>query len=146
VIGPQERPAREGEAGRTGIDLINSSDQPVYRLVVGIVFIQGAGPETIEAMIEYSEQNVRRAIPVTTASVLPPRGTFRVWVAGVGWSSILAGRSGAEVAFTDRAGSHWILRATGRLEEIAQEPFEHFARSGLRGPYELQTPERVTEP
>src|SRR5260370_12655343 len=96
VMGPQVRPAREGEIGRTGVDLVNSSDQPVYGLVVGIVFIQGAGPETIEAMLEYSKQNEGRAIPVTTASVLPPRGTFRVWIAGVGWSSIMAGRAGGQ--------------------------------------------------
>src|SRR6266852_5979191 len=47
AMGPKERPAKEGELGRTGIDLFNTSNEPVYRVVVGIVFIQGTGPSTL---------------------------------------------------------------------------------------------------
>jgi hypothetical protein len=38
----------------------------------------------------------------------------------------MSGKGEAEVAFTDRAGAHWIRRATGELEEIAEAPFEYF--------------------
>jgi hypothetical protein len=45
----------------------------------------------------------------------------------------MAGRLAAEVAFTDREGSHWIRRATGRLEELPQEPLEYFQQWDLYG-------------
>jgi hypothetical protein len=82
--------------------------------------------------------------PVTTASILPP-GRHRVWVGGIGWGRGMGGRPGAEVAFTDRAGRHWIRRATGRLEEIPKEPFEYFKEWGLFGPYDLQNPEPISD-
>jgi hypothetical protein len=122
------------------VTLVNGSDEPVYTLVVGIVFIQGAGPRTIEEMLELRQQSPDQLVPVTTASILP-KGAFQVWIAGVGWSSIMAGRSGADVAFTDRAGTHWIRRALGKLEELAEDPFTYFQRWEMYGPYELQTPE-----
>src|SRR5207245_7221638 len=123
-------------AGRTGIDLFNSSQMPIYGLVVGIVFIQGAGPETLETRLALDSKS---AMPLTAVSILPP-GTFRVWIPGTGWSSIMSGRAGAEVAFTDRAGRHWIRRADGELVELHETPLEYFERCGLDGPYELQLP------
>jgi hypothetical protein len=83
-------------------------------------------------------------VPVTTVSVLPPRGTFRIWFAGTSWAGVLGGRAGAEVAFTDRAGSSWVRRANGRLEELPKETFEYFQASGLHGPYDYVTPERIS--
>lgn len=84
--------------------------------------------------------------PITTASVLPS-GTHRIWIRGF-WLDAAGGglsaRSGAEVAFTDRAGNHWIRRANGQLEELPEDPIEHFARLGLHGPWDMQTPERVS--
>jgi hypothetical protein len=135
VLGPED-----AAMDQTTIDLINRSDEPVYGLVVAIVFIQGAGPQTTEEMIEIRADRPDR--PVTTASVLPS-GVFRVHVHGTGWSRILAGRSGVEVAFTDRSGSHWIRRALGRLEELPEEPLKYFAHSGFVGPHDLQTPRRM---
>jgi hypothetical protein len=50
VPGPEERPPTEERkrstalVGRTAVDLVNSSPQPVYSLVAGIVFVQGQGP------------------------------------------------------------------------------------------------------
>jgi hypothetical protein len=144
ILGPEERPP-PGVVGRgtTAVELVNGSDEPVYMLVVGIVEIQGAAPHTIEEWLELRQDGPYQPIPVTTVSILP-RGTFRVSVDGVGWSSIaMQGRSGVDVAFTDRAGSHWIRRATGKLEELHQDPLEYFLRWGLSGPYDLQTPRRV---
>jgi hypothetical protein len=130
-------------AGRTAIYLVNGSDEPVYEPVVGLVAIQGAAPRRMEDWFRARESNPNLlGVPVTTASVLPP-GQSRVWIQGAGWSQHLSGRSGAEVAFTDRAGSHWIRHANGRLEELATSPFDHFGSVGLTAPYELQTPERL---
>ncbi len=140
-VGPEESKDRSTEGlkqGRTAIDLVNGSDEPVYRLVVAIVLIQGAAPHTLERWLERQGEQ----IPVSPVSILPS-GTSRVWIQGAGWSGLLSGRHGAEVAFTDRAGSHWVRRATGQLEELDQEPFEYFKRWGLYGPYDLQTPERL---
>jgi hypothetical protein len=52
----------------------------------------------------------------------------------------MAGRAGAEVAFTDRGGAHWVRRGWGDLEELGRPPFETF---GLAGPYDLVTPEPI---
>jgi len=82
VLGPEE-----GGSLRTAIDLINSSDEPVYRLVAAIVFIQGAGSQTIERLLEYSKRKEVRGVPIATVSILPPRGAFRVWIPGLGWSA-----------------------------------------------------------
>lgn len=142
IVGPEILPTEQGGAGRTAINLINSSDEPVYRLVAGIVFIQGAAPQTLEAMLEVGQRADGVEPPsVTTVSVLPP-GRHRVWIMRSGWG-IMTGRIGAEVAFSDRAGHHWIRRATGRLEEIDDEPFEYFGGLGLYGPHDLQTPEQL---
>jgi hypothetical protein len=151
MVGPKERPKdsdTSGLGGRSAIDLVNGSEEPVYQLVVGIVCIQGTCPESLEKFLEFQNQrNAQEAgsfatVPITTVSILP-RGTFRVWIQGTGWSSVLSGRAGAEVAFTDRAGSHWIRRASGSLEELPKPPFDYFHDLGLYGPYELLTPERI---
>ena len=43
MIGPGD-PETKSTQRRIAIDLINGSAEPVYRLVVGLVYIQGAGP------------------------------------------------------------------------------------------------------
>jgi hypothetical protein len=146
VVGPREGPTDAHEA-RTAIDLVNGSEEPVYRLVVGIVCIQGTCPESMEGWLELQQHREEQGggglqTPLTTVSILPS-GTFRVWIRGTGWSAVLSGRSGAEVAFSDRSGSHWVRRATGQLEELPQEPFKYFADRGLYAPYDLLTPERI---
>jgi hypothetical protein len=143
ILGPEERPPGEDPIlGRSAVDLINSSPEPVYRLVIGIVFIQGAGPKTIEDRLDLRDKSDEKyqAVPITTASILPP-GTHRIWIHGTGWSAILSGRGGAEVAFTDRAGRHWIRRVTGELEELPEDPIYHYLKYGS---HDLQTPERLT--
>jgi hypothetical protein len=142
VVGPTDHGANAPPLGRTAIDLVNGSDEPVYRLVAGKVFIQGAAPKTMEQLLAASQQAgaLPLPIPITTVSILPS-GTFRVWVPFAG--NVLGGRFGAEVAFTDRAGSHWIRRADGKLEELPQEPLEYFQALGLYGPHDLVTPERI---
>ena len=70
-----------------------------------------------------------------------PSGNHRIWIHGTGWGRFLAGRNGAEVAFTDRAGSHWIRHATGQLEELAEDPISHYLGAS---PHDLLVPERLT--
>ena len=124
----------------TWVNLVNGSDEPVYRLVVAIVFIQGTAPDTTERWLdEWVKDHPERARPLTTLGILPP-GRSRVSIQGR-WTGGLGGRSGAEIAFTDRAGSHWIRRATGKLEELPLEPLEYFKHWGLFGPHDLQTPD-----
>jgi hypothetical protein len=152
-LGPEEtrgRPAprdverlgrRAGIEGRTPIYLVNGSEEPVYEPVVGLVAIQGAAPRTIEEWLEmrrrgHAEQDCR-PVPVTTVSILPP-GKSVVWIQGTGWSGHLSGRSAAEIAFTDRAGVHWVRRGGGQIAELSENPFEYFGRYGLTAPYELQ--------
>jgi hypothetical protein len=149
-LGEQEEPENPSGTpgaieGRTAFYLANNSAEPVYSVIVGMVFVQGAGPRTLERMIEENRKGRGRRGPVTTVSILPG-GLYRVWVAGTGWHRILSGRGGVEIAFTDRAGSHWLRRADGRLEELSSPPLEHFQGSGLEPPHEFQTPERVVGP
>lgn len=145
--GEQEKEGAEAEEasvdeGRTAVYLANNSGEPVYSVVVGIVFVQGAGPRTLEDMLDLNQRQYRRRGPVTTVSILPG-GLYRVWIRGTGWHRILSGRAGADVAFTDRAGAHWIRRATGRLDELPQPPLEYLQGWEFHGPHEFQSPERT---
>jgi hypothetical protein len=114
--------------------------------VIGLVAIQGAAPRTLEQWFESRSRSREYGgytqIPVTTLSVLPP-GKYVALVPGSGWSAHLSGRSGAEIAFTDHAGSNWVRRARGHLEELPDGPLDYFARYGLTAPYEFQTPEPI---
>jgi hypothetical protein len=148
-VGRPVRPESQGEPsdrpeGRTPIYLFNGSSEPVYTLVAAIVFIQGAAPRSTEEVLKAAHPEGGNALysqaPITTLSILPP-GKWRVWIPGTHWSGVLAGRSGGELAFTDRAGAHWIRRALGALEELPQAPFDYFAKWQLYGPYELEVPE-----
>jgi hypothetical protein len=143
VTGPEVAGDDPTERGKTAVDLRNSSLEPVYGIVVGIMFIQGAGPRKIEDELQRIKNDSSMPFAITTAAILPS-GTHRVFLRGTGWGRGMGGRPGAEVAFTDRAGVHWIRRATGKLEEIPTEPFEYFKEWGLYGPYELQSPERIS--
>jgi len=130
-------------AGRSAIDCINASSEPAYNVVLGIVFIQRAAPHTTEDMLKLRLGSGEVAgVPTTTLSILPP-GRTRAWIPGTHWTSAMAGRAGAEIAFTDRAGSHWIRRATGELDELPVDPLEYFKQFNFYGPYEFQTPESL---
>ena len=121
------------DAQTTRVIAINGSAEPIYNVVAWVVYIQGAAPRTGEQW--QSQQGVSRP-PYLIASILPP-GRWRLVMHQGGWG-ILSGRIGAEVAFTDRNGAHWIRRATGALEEISKGPMEHY---GLPAPFDFFTPE-----
>lgn len=146
---------------RTPVYVHNSSEEPIYEVVVGIVFIQGAAPRSLEGILDLrhrrrqqtaelaskgvevsTEQRAFDGDPVTTSGIVPP-GTWRLWIRGKGWTSIMAGRGGVDVAFVDRAGVSWARRAMGSLEELPKRPLDHFGEHGLAGPHEFQVPERL---
>lgn len=135
LVGPEEGTQ---SSGRTPFFLLNRSEEPVYNLVATIVMVQGAAPHRGE---DWAKEQVR-PVPQTTISVLPP-GKWRIWINGGRWAGTMALRASAEVAFTDRAGVHWIRRGTGELEELSKAPFEYFKEFGLYGPYDLVTPESI---
>jgi hypothetical protein len=113
------------------VALLNHSDEPVYEAVATFVFIDGLGPTRGE---EVSPELAARRIRV---GVIPP-GRWRVCVDG-GWNGMYP-RLGLEVAFTDRAGAHWVRRADGRLEELPRGAFDYFE---LSRPLESTPPEPV---
>ena len=150
-MGEQEKPEGEEaslDKGRTAVYLTNNSPEPVYSVVVGIVFLRGAGPKTLEELLDLIKPEYGGKGPVTTVSIVPT-GLYRVWIRGTGWAELLAAapgmlrirRVGVDVAFTDRAGAHWIRRATGQLQELDEPPMQYFAL--LPATRDWQTPERV---
>lgn len=110
---------RDDEHG-TVIALSNASNEPVYRVLAFLVFIQGAGPQTgIDVM--------SIGVPYWAAfGVLPPGRYYAGLEAG--WRGMSA-RVSVEVAFTDRNGSHWVRHADGALLELTEAPERHYAIS-----------------
>lgn len=104
----------------TPATLLNASDEPVYQVVAWLVLIQGAGPQTGEQMREVAPDSA------AALATLPP-GRFVVSLPG-DWGGMMA-RPGVEIAFTDAAGRHWIRRANGLLDQILDDPVEHYAMS-----------------
>jgi hypothetical protein len=142
----RDDPDRNGGMRQISLELINGSPEPIYGLVAGTVFIQGGtGPKSLEAWFEIKKnteiQEHRQLSPPTVIlSILPP-GRWRTWVQDTG-EVLGGGRRGAELAFTDRAGAHWVRRAKGDLEELASTPFDHLGNFGLYGPpYDFRVPE-----
>jgi hypothetical protein len=139
------RPKKLPSDGYTPIYLINSSQEPVYELVVCVVAIQGAAPRCVEDLLKYREERAGShgelsQIPLTTLSILPP-GKWATTVSGSDWDGHMSGRNGVDIAFTDRSGSHWVRRALGRLEELDSSPLDYFQKSGLFGPHDLRSPD-----
>jgi hypothetical protein len=116
------------EVETTTLIILNRSDEPVYEVVVTLVFVQGGGVRRGE---DYGPRNYQS---VSVISVLPP-GRWRVDVRG-GWHGMMR-RPGVEVAFIDRAGITWIRRATGTLEEVMLSPIDHY---GLGRPQNMGMP------
>jgi hypothetical protein len=110
--------------------LLNRSNEPVYRAVATLVMIQGTGPQTGE---EWTKMDANRGEEVSKGmrvvlAVIPP-GRYRVQVRGDWHASMM--QAGAEIAFTDRGGRHWVRRALGELQEMSANAIEHY---GVTGP------------
>jgi hypothetical protein len=112
-------PVETFDEGQTPIALSNRSEEPVYRAVVLLVMIQGAGARTGKELV--ASGNLQW---LDTLTVIPPGDHFTAVQAG--WGGMMR-RPGVEVAFTDRAGLHWLRRADGSLAEISKPPVEYYA-------------------
>jgi hypothetical protein len=118
----QQLPGGEHEV--SVLRLMNGSDQPIYEVVV-ILVLNNRGGEGVNAMYRQVFLDV-------------PPGTFALTVPS-GWHGMSAA-PGVEVSFTDRTGgAHWIRRANGVLEEIAESAIEHYEVGRPFG-YEIATP------
>ncbi len=131
------------DSGQTAIELLNGSSEPIYAVVATLVYIQGAAPRSIESWFELkrrAEQGHEQVSPPTPILSIIPPGRWRIWIEGSAWG-VLSGRIGAEIAFTDRAGAHWVRRAKGNLEELPIPTLEYFEKHGMYGPpYDYQMP------
>ena len=105
------------DAGESGLDaiLLNNSQEPVYRVVVWLVYIQGSGPRIGE--------EVGDAHPPATFAVLPP-GRYETLLHG--WDAGMNRRAGVELAFTNAAGHHWIRRSSGQLVNLKVPPADYY--------------------
>jgi hypothetical protein len=121
-------------ANHTEITLLNSSLEPVYDVVVFLVFIQGSGPRRGEDWMKI-DQGITRYCQVF--GTLPP-GSWTTTVPE-GWA-VMAGRVSAEVAFTDRRGADWVRRSNGSIEELTKSAIEHY---GITRPVNYVLPERA---
>jgi hypothetical protein len=130
-------PGAEGE--RQEVVLLNRSNAPVYQAVASFVFVQGAGWRTGEGLRDSGLDIATLVAFQKTINAIAP-GRSRVWVPG-DWHGMHK-RPGIEIAFTDRAGVHWVRRATGELEELPEPPFDHY-RVFL--PADLVTPEPLPD-
>jgi len=84
-------------SGRTAIDSMNSSSEPAYNVLVGLVFIQGAAPHTTEEMMklrlggDVSNRCPRRRWPFSRPADHAPGSRERA--GPVSWEVALAPRS-----------------------------------------------------
>ena len=113
------------EADRTWINLLNRSDAPVHRAVVALVAIQGGGP-----------RNGKETPPPfrTTLNVIPPG---KQYTSVAPFFPSMSAKPGVELAFTDRAGVHWVRSAEGVLIEIDEDPIDYY---GLDLPQDWSIP------
>jgi hypothetical protein len=115
--------------GGTSVELENASQHLAYDVVVFQVYIQGAGPTTGEDWGKILNQRQKPTNPRYPESPFAVLGVLQPGrsVADLDWlSSTMQGRLAVELAFTDRAGRHWIRRSTGELAEISQSPIDHY--------------------
>jgi len=100
---------------------MNGSKEPVYNVVIFLVFIQGAAPATGEetmATLEEHSGGLRQ-----TFATVPP-GQWECEVDG-DWGGMHR-FPGVEVAFTDRSGVHWVRRSSGSVEEISRDAVTYY--------------------
>jgi hypothetical protein len=124
------------EEPKQPIALVNGSGEPVYRAVAWLVFIEGAAPHTgREMQALMNEPGIQVPLWRSLLSHIPP-GKHETSVGG-GWAGMYR-RPGVELAFTDRAGVHWLRSADGTLTEIKQPAVEYY---GIDGPYDWRVPD-----
>lgn len=109
------------------ISLSNGSPQVVYEVVVFQVFTQG-GLEGPGSGAEWAVNHAYKDLYAEQRShvvigALPPSRSFVVMPFLYDPSG---GRLGAEIAFTDRSGHHWMRSAEGELHRLDRRPVDHY--------------------
>lgn len=125
------------EGDQSVLEMVNGSAQPVYEVVVSLAFVQGAAPRTTE---DWGKLDNAASYPYTRCLVALPPGRYSVLIPS-GWGAMTA-RPGAEVAFTDARGTHWVRRATGGLEELKANAIDAF---GITRPVDFIPPRRTRD-
>jgi hypothetical protein len=126
--------------GQTLLSFSNASALPIYEVVVSLVFVQGAAPQTMEDWVELGTNSNTNYLPHGAAFTAVGPGEWSQLVAG-GWGA-MGIRPGCEIAFTDASGRHWVRRGNGDLKRITKNPIDHY---GLPRPVDYQAPQRTTD-
>jgi hypothetical protein len=103
----------------TRVALYNRSIAPVYKVVVTLVLVQGAGPRYATEM---TRPDLRREFQRYYTSLVP--GKYEAQVSA-GWGGMMA-RPGIEIAFTDSNGRSWARYANGKLVRLPQPPEAYY--------------------
>lgn len=132
----------DSSKGAGVVRLGNMSDEPVYRVVVYIVYNKdgerpGTGEEA-EADLRETLRSLQSMAPgLAEKAATPVDKQFRAVVQtlphGTHWVPLYAQQNheGVEIAFTDAAGRHWVRRVTGELIESREDAF---VRYGIPSP------------
>jgi hypothetical protein len=105
--------------GAVRVTLTNLSDRPVFGVVVWLV---SAAPSLHRA--GRAPSRPFGALAFHVMPMLPP-GCREIAVAPTEPSADDA-VAGAEIAFSDAGGEHWVRRADGRVEPLASAPWRHY--------------------
>lgn len=100
----------------TEITIQNLSSAPIYNVVVTLVIQFGAGPKTGE---EVANLGSKSSSDMRCAFLVIPPGAY-VTELPTTWAGMNR-RPGAEIAFTDSRGGHWVRRFNGKLEALAED-------------------------
>lgn len=122
--------------GNEALVILNASGLPIYNVVVALVLVQGSGSRTTKDLLKIEGLDDQ----IASVHTLPP-GRWRVLV-GMGWAG-MSRWPGAEIAFTDAAGGHWIRSADGHLRGIRADPRQFY---GLGYPAIYQDPRPLPGP
>lgn len=126
------------------VRLGNMSDEPVYMVIVYIVYMDGEKPGTGEETESHLRELLRglqsMAPGVAEAAATPPAKQFRAVIQavphGTHWVPLQVQQDypGVEIAFTDAAGRHWVRRVTG---ELIESPCNALDRYGVSTPVDF---------
>jgi hypothetical protein len=121
------------------IELLNASREPVYQLVARLAPVQG-DTRVSEQPSNDAPANASHTHDhdhMQTLSVLPPGRHYTTVPAA---PKLLFSRYGVELAFTDRAGVHWLRTTGGSLKQISKPPPDYYE---LHKPVDWTVPEKV---
>lgn len=100
----------------TNVIIQNTSTNPIYDVVLTIVIASGSGPRTGEEVAALPEQRELSVPSLRRASSIIPPGRY-VTEIPADWGGMNR-KPGAEIAFTDKSGNHWVRRQNGKLEQL----------------------------